>query len=166
MSDEEPRLLDIEGDQLKDQLKRVEEIVREVARLTEQVDYLVAGNEEIMGLKNAADERIAELEAEASAHREETCGRVEVVRRQDEEIEYLRDTTIPKVSLKDSGAVMGEIKILRNLHEKDADRIAVLEKALEPFSAIIIEPGAIQEVYIRTTDILAARAALAPKDEG
>ena len=47
-----------------------------------------------------------------------------------------------------------------------AQRIAELEEALEPFSKIIIEAGAIQEVYIRTSDILAARAALrAPKEE-
>ena len=49
-----------------------------------------------------------------------------------------------------------------------AQRIAELEEALEPFSKIIIEAGAIQEVCIRTSDILAARAALrgaAPKEE-
>ena len=51
---------------------------------------------------------------------------------------------------------------------QQAQRIAELEEALEPFSKIIIEAGAIQEVYIRTSDILAARAALrgdAPKEE-
>ena len=50
-----------------------------------------------------------------------------------------------------------------------AQRIAELEEALEPFSKIIIESSSrLQEVYIRTSDILAARAALqgdAPKEE-
>ncbi len=43
-------------------------------------------------------------------------------------------------------------------------RIVKLEAALRPFSAIVIEPGSIQEVYLRTEDILAARAALQEKD--
>lgn len=84
----------------------------------------------------AYEKRIAELEKEASMYREEIAGRCNVIRLQDEEMEYLRDTTIPKVSLRDSDAVMGEIKVLRSLHEKDTARIVELEEALVPFAKL------------------------------
>jgi len=79
-------------------------------------------------------DRVGELETEAAGYREEACGRVEVIRRQDEEIEYLRDNTVPKVNLKDSDATRAEITVLRHQHEKDGAWIAELEKALRPFA--------------------------------
>ena len=48
------------------EVSRLHEIVCEqddmIAELTEQVDYLVGGNEELMGFLNASRDRVADLE--------------------------------------------------------------------------------------------------------
>ena len=85
------------------------------------------------------------------------------------ELEADLDTPVRMVRLQDSGAVMGELAVLRRLREKDGDYINELEGALRPFSDAADVAEEIRAVKIgtdeirypvRVGDLRAARAAL------
>lgn len=95
----------------------------------EAIGNLIARNKELEAEVERLRAERASLDQKVADLSEENKLLMEIQRQYDTLVAHLQDTNVPKVSLKDSDAVMGEIRILRRLYERDGETIGRLREA-------------------------------------